>query len=151
MSFVPSAGTTLSVKQTSEGSMTSVGCITEVSLDRGTRPSSTTACIATSTKFKRPGITEPGSASFSVEFDHQSTMHIWLAGELGQAVNACTRQWQIAYPANNSGTDEDTATDTFDGFVSAFTVDASDVDGPITGQLTIELVSLPVLATVAAG
>lgn len=146
--FVPVAGTTLSVKQTSAGAFTDVGCIEEIGLDRGTRPSNIVACISTAQKFKRPGITEPGSLTFSIPFDPGSDMVVWLAGELGQPPASCIRSWQVGYPE----TDETAAaTDTFDGFVSAFSTDASDADGTLMGSLTVELVSLPTLADVVSG
>lgn len=148
MSYVPVAGTHLKVKKTSDAeTYTDLGCLTEVGLNRGSRPSSVTACISTPAKFKRPGISEPGSATFGIEFDPGDTGHVWLAGELSAAVTACTHSWQIAYPATD---DTDAATDTFDGFVSEFDITGSDVDGSITASLTIELTSLPVLADVTS-
>jgi hypothetical protein len=146
MSFVPVGGTHLLVKKTpSAESFTDLGCLTEIGLTRGSRPSSIVACISTPAKYKRPGISEPGTATFGIEFDPGNAEHVWLAGELGVAVTACTHSWQIAYPE----TDEtDAATDTFDGFVSEFDITSQDVDGSITASLTIELVSLPVLADV---
>jgi hypothetical protein len=146
MSFIPVGGTHLKVKKTSDAvSYTDIGCLTEIGLNRGSRPSSIVACISTPAKYKRPGISEPGTATFGIEFDPGNTEHVWLAGELSAAVTACVHSWQIAYPETD---DTDAATDTFDGFVSEFDVTGQDVDGSITASLTIELTSLPVLADV---
>jgi len=148
MSFVPVGGTHLKVDKTGSGTNTDLGCITEISLNRGSRPSSVTACISTPAKFKRPGISEPGSASFGIEFDASNAEHVWLAGELGVAVTACTHSWEILYPETE---DTAAATDTFLAFVSDFEIGGQDVDGPLTGSLTLELTSLPVLADVVEG
>jgi len=145
MGYRPAAGTTLSVKKAGESTYTEVGCIYDLSLDRGTRGSTTRACLSATNKIIQPGLSEPGELSFGIDFDPSDTMHVWLDGQLAASPQTAVHSWRINYPAVG---ESPACTDTFDGFVSGFTVDAADVDSGLEGSLTIALTSLPVLAEV---
>lgn len=146
MGYRPAAGTTLSVKKAGEATYTEIGCIYDLSLGRGTRGSSTRACLSATNKTIRPGLSVPGELSFGIDFDPSSAMHAWLNSQLAVTPQNAVHSWRIYYPAAG---DDPACADTFDGFVSDFTSDAADVDAGLEGSLKVTLTSLPVLATVA--
>ncbi len=126
------------LKMTISASLTAIAQVTEIEGPEVTVPAIDKTNLSDVYKRWRPGLPEPGKVSFKIQFDPADTTHQALstaANTFPQPIVA----WTITY-----NTQSGTAHDSFTGFVSSYKKTGMNQEDNLTGELEIQMDSLPV-------
>lgn len=95
--------------------------------------------LASATKEYRPGLPDPGTLSFDLQYDPADAEAVYLRGLLSAPA---IKSWRLTYPTLPKAT-----YDTFDGFLTAFTPSGGAADEIIMASVEIKLTGLIVTTT----
>lgn len=146
MTHHPSKGTVVSWDPAGGTSYAAVGQLKDIQVISASRSSFDTTDHDSVGYYREfvPGMVDPGELTFTIGFDYQNTTH---TGGTGTGLLGDLEQYGCDIPTWKVVLDHcgGTATWTFDGFVSGFTVNHP-VEGEVTADVTVKVSGKPSLS-----